>query len=138
LPFASGANVTFDKNALVSGITATSPDQLKSYTMQNVTIMVPGNTRIGLSWQNGTTPGSFQIQATNPIGITNGKFSVSLTGVSFNGSFSVSGSIISSALDNILNKDFSAVIHATDIANALATSNITCESFFGAITGTTK
>jgi RHS repeat-associated protein len=142
VPVSSGTNVIFDNNALLSGFTVSGPEQFKSLTVSGTIILIPPNTQIGVTWQNGKIPGSFQMQSTQPIGVVSpGKPSVTLTGLSFNdGSFSVSGKVAdvpftSGLIENKLNTNFSTVLAATDLANKLAKTQIPCEAVLGTILG---
>lgn len=72
----------------------------------------------GLTWSNGSLPGSFEIGATKPVGvITEENLQVDLSSVKFNGAFSVEGKAYglpgtSGLIEDRMNSDLSLGLKA--------------------------
>ncbi len=124
----------FDANGLLSGISVLYSTS-STAKVGAVTVSITAGTRVGFSWTNGPAPGSFQFGATQPVSVSAGGVSLTLTSISFAGSFDVAGRahglpFTSGLIDNKLNGNPSAVLGATDFANWLArNAGIPCEEF---------
>jgi hypothetical protein len=91
-----------------------------------------------LQYSNAPAAPGFGVGSNNPIEVgVNWAASMNISGVSFNGSFHVSGSLHvfgiplgSGVIENKLNQNLGLVLAATDLSNFLASNPVPCGSIF--------
>jgi len=99
------------------------------------------NTKAGITWSNAPSESQFAIMTNKGVTVGGLSRGAVINSLSFDGSFHAQGTAFfwgvplpSGFIDSQLNRDSGAVGSATDLANWLRNSNVTCEKAVSLIT----
>jgi hypothetical protein len=143
--FGGTASVSFDGNGMLNGaFQQLNEDKETTVNAMGQSVTLAPNTTAGITWTNAPSQDrQFTIATNKAVTVNSGipGIGAAINSVSFDGSFHVNGSLFAGpvplgagVIENKLNRNFSAVLSATDLANKLHDIKVSCEDALNLIT----